>query len=40
MKTYLIALRKGNLILPLSYLDDERNIDALINDIIKNFDPI
>ena len=33
-------IEKGSLILPLSYLDDERNIDTLISDIIQNFDPI
>ncbi|MFA4829303.1 MAG: hypothetical protein WC855_08525 [Thermodesulfovibrionales bacterium] len=34
------SVEKGNLILPLSYLDDEKNIDTLINDIIQNFDPV
>ncbi|MDP2278335.1 MAG: hypothetical protein Q8K51_08945, partial [Nitrospirota bacterium] len=34
------SVEKGNLILPLSYLDDEKNIDTLISDIIKDFDPV
>jgi hypothetical protein len=34
------TIEKENLILPIAYLNDQRDIDGLINDIIKSFDPV
>ena len=33
-------IQKGNLIIPISYLNEIKNIDDLISDIIKNFDSV